>query len=279
MKYFLVIIFITLKSFSQKSFILYDSINNDFIPFSYIKIKNKIYTSNEKGKVTFQASKNDTLFFKHSFYEDKTILSKKIKDTVFLKPIREILENIDVVSYKGYKTKSYSQKNNFGFIIPAKASEITSCLKFKDKKIKEAYLKSISFEISTKNRLTKYINKINVDDNYLVKLNLYSCTNDLYPTKNIDKSIIKKVFIKPILNKSFSDNKNKFLISFDVKHFQIKILNQSICVGLEIVDSNISDEKLKEKVMFHPFLTLKNNRNIEAKTYFAGVFEKAEFNP
>ncbi len=274
MKIFLLFFFVALQSFPQKCIVTYDSINNNVIPFSYIKVKDKIYTSNQDGVASFYASNSDTLLIKNSFYKDKWILNKDVKDTIFLTPTIEILENIEIVSYQGYKTKTYDQKNNFGFIIPAKASEIISCLNFNDKKMSEAYIKSISYEVSTKNRLTKYLDKITESDNYIIKLNIYSSNKDLNPIKNIEKSIIKTISIKSILDESKSNKKGRFLLTFDVEHYQINFLNQNICIGLEVVNTSIKNEKLKEIVMFHPFLTLKNNKNIESKTYFTGVFEK-----
>lgn len=270
MKYFVFIFwFISLKTYSQTIKIV-DIKSNQPIPYATVIIDTNGYYTSAKGDLNLKDDDFDSLIVRHLNYKDLTLSSINLSDTVFLKPKTEILKEVLIMSFNDYKQKKIKPKNNLGFLVPSRNSEIISCINFKNK-YKKAYIDKISYEIGNR-MFYNLLDSISKNDFYLLRLNIYKSNSELYPQRSIRKSIIKKVLIRKIFRSQNNKNLKHGNIDFELKDLQIEIAKNDICLSLELINTNIQEKNFEKHIKFQPVLSTKKNRQIKVETYFKNVF-------
>ena len=247
-----------------------DNKNHKPIPYAIVLADNIGYYTNSEGELKLNYTNLDSLKIKHVNYYDLNLKYSELSDSIFLKPKTEILKEITLISYNNFKEKEIKSKTDVGFVMPIKNSEVISCLEFK-KKYQKAYLNKVSFEIGN-NLFFNIIKNLSEEDYYILRLNIYESSKKLYPKETIRKSIVKKVFLKTLFYNTKNKISNSGYIDFYIQDLQIDIIERHICLGLEVIDTNLHNKKLREVVKFQPKLTQKKNKYMITKTYFRNVF-------
>ena len=189
-------LFFVINNYAQNYYVV-DVNTKEKISLANIKHLNKdigIY-SDLKGKFSKNFFKpSDSIKISHINYETLIIKIKNIKDTIFLNPKRNILDEIIVTNKKGIKKNiGYikSKKILSWFIQPK--SELVTLIKY-TKKYNSSIIKKIFIPIG-KSIVVKKNGKFKKEDpkfNTIFKVHLYSNANNKPDKEILSKPIIVK---------------------------------------------------------------------------------------
>jgi hypothetical protein len=241
---FLVIILISISSFSQTKNILKDSITNRPIAYANIWVQNENIgvSSEENGEFSIPIhDKNKKLVFSAMGYEKK-ITKINTGETVFLKPIYNELK--EVVIIKKFETKRLE------------IGEVDSAIRTAMENGPKVDLKYFPYLVSYKK--TKYIQKVSIltdcrPETAMIKIHFYKVDSQGLPTEDLfQKDFI--VTVKQGINKHF----------FDVSDFNFTIPKNGVFVAFEklIIEKNKIERTIKNptsnvvktQILYAPFV-------------------------
>ncbi|PHS62541.1 MAG: hypothetical protein COB12_10450 [Flavobacterium sp.] len=243
--YFIFLIFISYFNYAQ-NVIVFDSLNKYNIPYVAIQYeKNGLYTD-EKGVFKLIEITSDSLFINHYGYNSLKLAKKNLKDTIYLKPIVQKLE--EVLIKNKYKTivikQPKSTRFNGDFPI-SKKTEIISIV-IPEKNIKNSIIKEISFKIK---KLNKSEIPENIEDKWsaVLRINIYNIENGL-PVENIFSSEPKTINVL---------NDNNIILAIEKEY--IKIPYEGLGFGIEFIGT--ANNNVNEISFIRPALTSKESNN------------------
>lgn len=255
---------ITILNTITKKIISYATILN-------IKEKRGFYT-NEKGHFPLTILNSDSISISHIGYETLKLKVSEIKDSIFLKPNLEILDEIKIVAGE-------SKEKTIGYIKKAKTlswninekTELATLIKYK-KKYKTAYIRKVYIPIGKmqldykNNKVLKSYPKFNS----VFRLHIYSNSKG---TPGIE--LLKKPLIIEC-----NQNSEK-IIEVDVSKEFIKLPGKGVFIAIEMIGELDNKRKLlnkKNRLILPSFkFTKRKKRNISSVTFTKTIYDNGKW--
>ncbi|MCF6347565.1 MAG: carboxypeptidase-like regulatory domain-containing protein [Flavobacteriaceae bacterium] len=215
---YLIILFLSNYCLSQ-SYVIVDSITKEPIPYTNIKFinTNKGFYSNQKGKFKLDNKLNDSIQISCLGYDTVTSKVRNLKDSIFLKPKTEKLDEIIVYSSRPTLKKVGFKKGNFNFHT---GSSLQFGLLIKPIEYYEnTFINNILIPIKK-----SIIGEKKRDFLSILKVSLFSNKND---------SPYESLLETPIIIKCNQDSEN--YINVDISEDYIKFDSNGIFLVIEIV--------------------------------------------
>ncbi|PHS62542.1 MAG: hypothetical protein COB12_10455 [Flavobacterium sp.] len=216
---FLIIAF----SVNSQNIVVYDSINNQALPYVAVLYGETGIYSDENGVFNLTEITTDSLTIKFFGYERIEVATKNLKDTLFINPSPQELAQVVIKNkYKEIIVKQPKKSRSLGSCIAAKEMEIILIAKPK-KELINTLIKELSIKI---NKLIKFdlpddFNKKEVLAN--IRINIYTVRDSL-PIQKIYSSIPK---IINVLN----DN----VVIINIKDEFIKLPKEGLGFSIEFI--------------------------------------------
>ncbi len=247
--YNLLLFVILSQSILSQTIKVCDKISKKPLPFSAILMKESGLYSDEKGNFSLNSIKSDTITVKFFGYNDLVIEKNKIKDTLFLTPKIEQLNEIVIKASKANKIFVDFSKSakSFGSIPLFEGNEIITKINLSLKD--SILLKEIIIPLQ---KLEKFEGM--GATNAFVRLNIYSV--------NKKNNLIKMFSSDP---KKINIKTNKIVV-WDLTKKEINLLGDRFAFGLECIKIN---SEVKESNFLRVSLTKKSYKNITVFTFLA----------
>ncbi len=232
---------------------VYDKISKKPLPFSAIFMKESGLYSDEEGNFSLNSIKSDTITVKFFGYNDLVIEKNKIKDTLFLTPKIEQLNEIVIKASKANKIFVDFSKSakSFGSLPLFGGNEIITKINLS---LKDSILLE---EVIIPLQKLKKLEGMGAT-NAFVRLNVYSV--------NKKNNLIKMFSSDP---KKININTNNIVV-WDLTKNEINLLGDRFALGLECIKIN---PKAKESNFLRVSLTKKSYKNITVFTFLAYPLE------
>jgi len=265
-----VLIFFILKSllFYSQTCEVRDFLTKESLPFATIILDNEngVYT-NENGMFQLD-NKYKSIRISYVGYEDYNAEIKDLKDTIFLKPISYNIEEVTITNNKNPPKKIGYLKNSMkkcGTSLPlSPKGEQIIVLTPTNKDIIDSYIEKVEFPLNKVKHYNK-TDKLYKNAPAVVRINIYTVENNL-PKQQIFSS-------KPI--KFIMSDKE--IVSVDVSEEMIKIPEQGLCFGIEMIGRiNENGEFVEENSYTRPLLTNQSSKDYKAVTYQTNSILKKE---
>ena len=192
LKLVLLVVSIQMSCYSQKKYLVLDSLDKKPIEFTFIYCSNNNIYSDNLGYFNIECNNNEYINLSRVGYKQKKILATNLKDTIFLEPINLINEVI-VRDKKKKKENSFwlgfiDKKTTGTFLAESEAALLIDNPYGTLKKINK-----VKFTFSpTKFLGTRTTNSIS----YIVRLRIYDIGNQGQPSKDLLQKSITSVVNK-----------------------------------------------------------------------------------
>lgn len=235
-------IFLFQLVYSQKQFIVKDSITKEKLEFVKIQIDENVYYTDSLGEFTVNHNVENQYLTLHRFgYESNKVMYDKIKNEILLKPKVTELQEVVINRNKKFILGDRLHKKSTTHL-----SDIVELgILIENNKNSIGILKSIEFFIKNKNI---------TEDSYL-EISFIEVGKDKKISENSIKTIVKP--INQILK-----NKNKI----DLDSYDIPISEYGILIGLKVIGKIGNDKKNTLKSVLQ-FYNSKSKDNIYMKNY------------
>ena len=253
MKNIILFLIINLLSFLgyNQNIIIVDSVTKESIPYAIIKNNDSGIYTDHNGSYSINELTADSITINHLQYQTKTIAVENVKDTVFLHPKTQNLEEVVILEKRNKTTKikkTRKSKAHVGFPLP-KNQEIL--LKIIPKRnLTDKIIKQLAIEYRAVN-----------PKNYLkavFRINFYDFNN------NEISSLIyssEPIIVKP---------RKKGEITLNLKNTFIEIVDSGIVIGVEFI-GYLDNNKLTDNAnnnFISLGLTDKENKYYSGKTFY-----------
>jgi hypothetical protein len=255
--YLLLLLLIVASNVYSQNIVVYDSINNQHLPYVAVLYGETGIYSNEKGVFNLSEITNDSLIINYFGYEEIRITTKSLKDTLFIDPLPQELAQVIIKNkYKEIIVKQPKQSRNLGSYIAAKEMEIILIAKPREE-LTNTLIKELSIKI---NKLIKVDLPKDINFNEVIatlRINIYSIKDNM-PTQKVYSS-------KPKAINVLQDN----VIALSIKDEFIKLPKEGLGFSVEFIGYK-NPNKLTNLIyeFVRPALTKKTNFSelIDVKT-------------
>lgn len=258
--YFLLCFLIVASSIYSQNVVVYDSINNQTLPYVAVLFGETGIYSNENGVFNLTEITNDSLIINYFGYKKIVTSTKNIKDTLFIDPLPQELAQVVIKNkYKEIIVKQPKQSRSVGSYIAAKEMEIILIAKPR-KELANTLIKELSIKI---NKLIKFDLPENFNDNEVMatlRINIYSIIDSL-PNQKIYSS-------NPEVINVLKDN----VITINIRDEFIKLPKEGLGFSVEFIGYKNPNKLTNLNYEFvRPALTKKTNFSelIDVKTYLS----------
>lgn len=222
MKNNLLFILLTISYFATaQNIIVYDSINNLNLPYITIQFgDNGIYTD-EKGSFYLKDITNDSLQINFYGYNKLLLAKKNVKDTVFLEPKTQILDEVIITNKKTEININQSKRTKmYGSWSISKETEIISIFK-PNKNTENTLIKELSFGFKKLRKSDFTEGKITKPE-VVVRINIYTIEGE-----NIKDKIYSKLKTIDVLKHD--------IIVLDFEEEAIHFPEEGLGFGIEFI--------------------------------------------
>lgn len=252
---------------AQKTYKIKDTINNINIPYASIKIiggKKGFYT-NELGEFSSNYLTNvDSVEISHINYYSIILKVNKLKESIFLKPKKNLLDEIIISTKKKSKQKTIGyikkQKKLSWFIQPK--SKLSTLIKLTKNYNEKSIIKSIQIPIGKKTIINdgkKFI-KITPNFNSIFRVELFSNNNNKPNFSLLNEPIVINC------NQNSND-----IINIDVSNQNIRYPKEGIFISVEMI-GDVKNNELGKTILPSFMFTKKKIKNIYTETYIKKIF-------
>jgi hypothetical protein len=270
--FFFTLLFIT-EANSQDIIVLDCKTKKTLSYVTIFNIKNKIgFYTNEKGSFSLADLKSDSLYISHISYKTLNLKTSEIKDTIFLNPNLEILDEINIISGKSKeKTIGYIKKTKTLSWNIKEKTELATLINYK-KKYKSAYIKKIYLPIG---KLQLHLIDNKIKESYpnfksIFRIHIYSNSNGSPGVEILDKPLVIEC-----------NEKTLDIIEINILEKFIKLPQNGVFIGVEMIGEldnkrNLLDKK--GKLILPSFLfTRKKKNNILSETFIKTIIDNGKW--
>jgi len=258
--YLLLYFLIVASSVYSQNIVIYDSINNQALPYVAVLFGETGVYSNQKGVFNLTEITNDSLAINYFGYKKIKTTTKNLKDTLFIDPLPQELAQVIIKNkYKEIIVKQPKQSRNLGSYIAAKEMEIILIAKPREE-LTNTLIKELSIKI---NKLIKVDLPKDINFNEVIatlRINIYSILDSI-PNQKIYSS-------KPKVINVLQDN----VIALSIKDEFIKLPKEGLGFSVEFIGYRNPNKLTNLNYEFiRPALTKKTNFSelIDVKTYLS----------
>ncbi len=238
-------------------------------PISYVAIKtdeNKGFYSDENGQFLFAGNIKDSIRFSCMGYNDLSIASRSMEDTIYLFPKAQKLPEI-IIHSEAPKQKTLGRRrgNHTWHIYPK--GQLGTLIK-PNPRYENAYVQKIlipisKYTLSNKNRKPK---KIKPDFNSVFKLQLFENKNGI-PGKAL----------LPIPIDVYCNEDSENTVSVDISEYQVKLLKEGVFICVQLIGEISTDGSILNKEISMPgfyFTTRETNDFVLESYYKSASYDK-----
>ncbi|MFK5983712.1 MAG: hypothetical protein QM499_12430 [Flavobacteriaceae bacterium] len=235
---------------TAQNIIVYDSVNNLNLPYIAIQFGDAGIYTNENGSFNLNDITNDSLKIKFYGYNKLLLAKNNLKDTVFLEPKTQVLDEVIITNKKTEININQSKRTKmYGSWSISKETEIISIFK-PNKKTENTLIEELSFGFNKLGKFDFPEGKITKPE-VVVRINIYIVEGEI-----IKEKIYSKLKIIDVLKK---DN-----VVLNIEEEGIYFSEEGLGFGIEFIKYVNND--LKSPNLIRPALAKEEYKDFNVHT-------------